>query len=91
MGELDDSEILGVEPTKAADMKKPTIDAINNPELFLSCPVFILEILSVEEKNMHCFEYPSRSAGLPPLSPSRTVHATFTAHGSCNSINYFLF
>ena len=30
----------------------------------------------------------SRSAGFPPLSPSRTVHATFTAHGSCNSINY---
>ena len=33
----------------------------------------------------------SRSAGLPPLSPSRTVHATFTAHGSCNSVNYFSF
>ena len=34
---------------------------------------------------------PSRSVGLPPLSPSRTVHATFTAHGSCNSVNYFSF
>ena len=35
--------------------------------------------------------FPSRSVGLPPLSPSRTVHATFTAHGSCNSVNYFSF
>ncbi len=43
-----------------------------------------------------CFQiaecsFPSRSVGLPPLSPSRTVHATFTAHGSCNSVNYFSF
>ena len=28
---------------------------------------------------------PSRLAGFPPLSPLRTVQATFTAHGSCNS------
>ena len=27
----------------------------------------------------------SRAAGFPPLSPLRTVHATFTAHGSRNS------
>ena len=33
----------------------------------------------------------SRSAGFPPLSPSRTVHATFTAHDSCNSVNYLSF
>jgi len=29
--------------------------------------------------------FPSRLAGFPPLPPLRTVHATFTAHGSCNS------
>ena len=34
----------------------------------------------------HIAMLPSRSVGLPPLSPSRTVHATFTAHGSCNSL-----
>ena len=29
--------------------------------------------------------FPSRLAGFPPLPPLRTVQATFTAHGSCNS------
>ena len=44
-----------------------------------------------EEKYNPNFLYLSRSAGFPPLSPSRTVHATFTAHGSCNSVNYLSF
>ena len=47
MGVSDNGEILGVEPTKAADMKKAIMDAINNPELFLPCPFFIPEILPV--------------------------------------------
>ena len=50
-----------------------------------------IETLSEQEKLLKLddkkrLEIPSRSVGLPPLSPSRTVHATFTAHGSCNSL-----
>ena len=32
----------------------------------------------------HNHKFLSRAAGFPPLSPLRTVHATFTAHGSRN-------
>jgi len=68
MGVSDDGEIMGVDPTKAADMKKAIMDAINNPELFLPCPFFIPEILPVEGKtcialNIPCGQYVYRYKG----------------------------
>ena len=53
--------------------------------------VFIIVRWMMPEDSVQLNIYLSRSAGFPPLSPSRTVHATFTAHGSCNSVNYFSF
>ena len=53
--------------------------------------VFIILRWLMPEDSVQLYIYLSRSAGFPPLSPSRTVHATFTAHGSCNSVNYLSF
>ena len=66
---------------------------IDNPAILINCANE--EKLSIALSSILTCQFPSdylsRSAGFPPLSPSRTVHATFTAHGSCNSVNYLSF
>lgn len=49
-------------------MKKSVMDAINNPELFLPCPFFNVQIVTVEEKicialNVPCGQYVYRYKG----------------------------
>lgn len=68
MGVSDDGEILGVAPSNVSNMTKAIMDTINNPEVFLPCPFFIPEIITVEGKiciviNIHCGQYVYRYKG----------------------------
>ena len=68
VGVKDNGEIAGVNPDKATTLQGNIITAIKNPDLFLPCPYFTPQILTVEGKvvlylDIPCGQYVYRYKG----------------------------
>ena len=68
VGVKDNGEIVGVNPDKATTLQGNIITAIKNPDLFLPCPYFTPQILTVEGKvvlhlDIPCGQYVYRYKG----------------------------
>ncbi len=58
VGVQNDGKIVGVNPDKAETLKSNIITCIKNKELFLPCPYFTPQILTVEDKTVISLEIP---------------------------------
>lgn len=68
VGVKDNGEIVGVNPDKATTLQGNIITAIKNPDLFLPCPYFTPQILTIEGKvvlhlDIPCGQYVYRYKG----------------------------